>query len=208
MALELIRGADGLHRCGWCGDDPLYQAYHDNEWGLPVADDRRLFEKLCLESFQSGLSWRTILVKRENFRRAFHGFDWQAMAAMGEADVLRLLQDAGIVRHRGKIEAVLHNARLMPELIAREGSLARFVWSFEPAPESRPAGMTVAWLLANTTSAASAAMARELRRRGWRFVGPTTVHAFMQSMGLFNEHLDGCHARTPAQAARAAFRKP
>lgn len=208
MALELIRGRDGLHRCGWCGDDALYQAYHDDEWGMPVTDDRRLFEKLCLEAFQSGLSWRTILVKRENFRHAFHGFDWRAMAAMDEADVQRLLQDAGIVRHRGKIEAVLHNARLMPELIASEGSLARFVWSFEPAPESRPHEVDADWLRANTTSTASTAMAKALKRRGWRFVGPTTVHAFMQSMGLFNDHLAGCHAQARVTSARAMLPRP
>lgn len=208
MALELIQGGDGRHRCGWCGSDAQYQAYHDDEWGMPVADDRRLFEKLCLEAFQSGLSWRTILAKRDNFRRAFHGFDWVEMARMGEPQVLALLQDAGIIRHRGKIEAVLHNARLMPELIAREGSLARFVWAFEPDAASRPAEVSAAWLLANTTSAAASAMARELKRRGWRFVGPTTAHAFMQSMGLFNDHLQGCHARAEVEAARAAFRRP
>ncbi len=208
MALELFQGDDGRHRCGWCGSDAQYQAYHDNEWGMPVADDRRLFEKLCLEGFQSGLSWRTILAKRENFRRAFHGFDWVEMARMGEPEVQALLQDAGIIRHRGKIEAVLNNARCVQELIVREGSLARFVWSFEPAAGSRPEAVTVPWLCANTTSAASTAMAKELKRRGWRFVGPTTVHAFMQSMGLFNDHLDGCHARAVVEAARASFRRP
>lgn len=208
MALELIRGDDGLHRCGWCGSDAQYQAYHDHEWGMPVSDDRRLFEKLCLEAFQSGLSWRTILAKREHFRAAFHGFDWVGMARMGEAEVAVLLQNAGIVRHRGKIEAVLHNARCMQELIAREGSLAKFVWSFEPDAGTRPAEVTVPWLMANTTSTAATAMAKELRRRGWRFVGPTTAHAFMQSMGLFNDHLDGCHARTTVEQARADFRRP
>lgn len=208
MALELIRGDDGLHRCGWCGSDAQYQAYHDHEWGMPVSDDRRLFEKLCLEAFQSGLSWRTILAKRENFRAAFHGFDWVGMARMGEAEVAALLRNAGIVRHRGKIEAVLHNARCLQELIAREGSLAKFVWSFEPDAGNRPAEVTVPWLMANTTSTAATAMAKELRRRGWRFVGPTTAHAFMQSMGLFNDHLDGCHARVTVERARAAFRRP
>lgn len=208
MALELTRGEDGLHRCGWCGSDAQYQAYHDHEWGMPVGDDRRLFEKLCLEAFQSGLSWRTILAKRENFRAAFHGFDWVEMARMGEQEVQTLLQNTGIIRHRGKIEAVLNNARCMQELIAREGSLAKFVWAYEPDPASRPAGISVPWLLANTTSAASAAMAKELKRRGWRFVGPTTAHAFMQSMGLFNDHIEGCHARASVEAARAGFRRP
>lgn len=208
MALELIRGEDGLHRCGWCGSDQQYQAYHDDEWGVPVSDDRRLFEKLCLEAFQSGLSWRTILVKRENFRAAFHGFDWLRMAQMGEPEVQALLQNAGIIRHRGKIEAVLHNARCMAALIEREGSLAKFVWAFEPDPGSRPASVSVPWLLANTTSTAATAMAKELKRRGWRFVGPTTAHAFMQSMGLFNDHLDGCHAQERIEAARAVFRRP
>lgn len=208
MALELLHGADGQPRCGWCGSDALYQAYHDHEWGMPVDDDRRLFEKLCLESFQAGLSWRTILGRRDGFRAAFHDFDWIEMARMGDADVLRLLQDPGIIRHRGKIEAVLHNARCMQELLAREGSLAAFVWSFEPDPASRPAAVTVPWLCANTTSPASEAMARELRRRGWRFLGPTTVHAFMQSMGLINDHLDGCHVRARVTQARASFRPP
>lgn len=208
MALALFHGDDGHPRCGWCGSDAVYQAYHDHEWGMPVDDDRRLFEKLCLESFQAGLSWRTILARRDGFRAAFHHFDWVGMACMGESDVLRLLQDPGIIRHRGKIEAVLHNARCMQELIAREGSLAAFVWSFEPDPASRPAAITASWLCANTTSPASEAMARELRRRGWRFLGPTTVHAFMQSMGLINDHLDGCHVREQVELARRTFRRP
>ncbi|MBN8903164.1 MAG: DNA-3-methyladenine glycosylase I, partial [Rhodospirillales bacterium] len=163
---------------------------------------RRLFEKLCLEGFQSGLSWRTILAKRENFRAAFHGFDADRIAAFDEADVARLLQDAGIIRHRGKIEAVVNNARRVRELVEREGSLAGWVWRFEPRPEDLPPPQTA------STSAASIAMSKELKKRGWAFVGPTTVHAFMQAMGLINDHAVGCVMRERAAAARAAFTPP
>ena len=196
----LWTGTDGRARCAWCAATPGYVAYHDREWGFPVADDRRLFEKLCLESFQSGLSWRTILEKRENFRAAFAGFEHRAMAAFGDADVARLLGDAGIVRHRGKIEAVIHNARLCQALVDEAGSLAAFVWSFEGAPT--PPGVVRA------TSPESDALSRALRKRGWKFVGPTTAYAFMQAMGLVNDHAEGCAARAEVAAAREAFAVP
>lgn len=197
----LTPGPDGQPRCGWCAAAPEFFAYHDREWGYPVADDIRLFEKLCLESFQSGLSWRTILAKRENFRAAFAGFDFRKVAAFDEADVARLLADAGIVRHRGKIEAVINNAQRACDLVAAEGSLAAFLWRFEPrddpaAPQSR------------STSPASVALSKELRKRGWKFVGPTTVYAFMQAMGLVNDHAEGCVRRAAASEARANFRPP
>jgi DNA-3-methyladenine glycosylase I len=175
-------------------------AYHDREWGFPVADDRRLFEKLCLEGFQSGLSWRTILAKRENFRSAFHQFDFDRIARFGDADVERLLLDAGIVRHRGKIAAVIGNARRVRELIAQEGSFAAYVWRFEAVAPVVPA-------LAST-SAASIAMSKDLKNRGWAFVGPTTVHAFMQAMGLINDHAQDCVIRERVARARVGFDKP
>ena len=199
-------GADGAPRCWWPGVDPLYVAYHDTEWGRPVADDRRLFEKLCLEGFQSGLSWLTILRKRENFRAAFAGFDPEIVARFGPADIERLLADAGIVRHRGKIEAVLNNARKVLELREREGSLAAFVWRYEPDPASRPARFTRADIVGSTPE--STALSKELRKRGWAFVGPTTCYAFMQSMGLVDDHLDGCTHRAEVERDRAAFIRP
>lgn len=204
----LVIGGDGRTRCWWPGADPLYLAYHDREWGRPVADDRRLFEKLCLEGFQSGLSWLTILRKRENFRRAFADFDPLALVRFGDADRARLLADAGIVRHRGKIEAVLTNARCALDLIDREGSLAAFVWRFEPDPASRPVRMTRAAACAMTSSPESTALSKELRRRGWAFVGPTTCYAFMQSMGVVDDHLDGCTVRAEIEAERAVFVRP
>ncbi|GGG60914.1 DNA-3-methyladenine glycosylase I [Salipiger pallidus] len=197
----LVPGPDGRPRCGWCGTVPEFFPYHDAEWGFPVSDDRRLFEKLCLESFQSGLSWRTILAKRENFRAAFAGFDIERMAAFDETDVERLLGDAGIIRHRGKIEAVINNARRCIELTEREGSLARFVWTYEPAPDGLPPQ-------SQTTSPASVALSKELKKRGWKFVGPTTVYAFMQAMGLINDHLEGCALREAAAEARRVFSPP
>lgn len=197
-----IPGPDGRPRCRWCAAAPEFFAYHDTEWGFPVDDDRRLFEKLCLEGFQSGLSWRTILAKRENFRAAFHGFDFERVAAFTEADVERLLKDEGIVRHRGKIEAVINNARRARELVAQEGSLAAYVWRFEPAPGDLAAPQTA------STSAASVALSKDLKKRGWSFVGPTTVHAFMQAMGLINDHAEGCAIRDEVEQARAAFKRP
>jgi len=195
-------GPDGRRRCWWCGAAPEFLAYHDEEWGFPVADDRRLFEKVCLEGFQSGLSWRTILAKRENFRAAFRGFDFDAVARFGKRDVERLLADAGIVRHRGKIEAVINNARQARELAAAEGSLAAYFWRFEPAGGSAAKPQTV------STSPESVALSRDLKKRGWKFVGPTTVYAFMQAMGLVNDHVEGCMIRAKVERARKGFRPP
>lgn len=193
---------DGKPRCRWCGVAPEFLPYHDAEWGFPAADDRRLFEKLCLESFQSGLSWRTILAKRENFRAAFSNFDFAKVAAFTEQDVERLLGDAGIVRHRGKIEAVINNAARAVEMVAREGSLAAFFWSYEPDAAECAAPQTA------STSAASIALSKELKKRGWKFVGPTTVYAFMQAMGLINDHVEACVVRERVTAARASFEIP
>jgi DNA-3-methyladenine glycosylase I len=195
VAEGLLAGADGKIRCAWCGDDPLYRAYHDEEWGRPTADDRYLFEKLCLEGFQSGLSWLTILRKRENFRRAFAGFDADALSAFGPADVDRLLADPGIVRHRGKIESVLNNARRARELREEAGSLAAFVWRYRPDPASRPERLDWATLRTLASTLESTALSKELRRRGWSFVGPTTVYAFMQAVGIVNDHVEGCASR-------------
>jgi DNA-3-methyladenine glycosylase I len=204
----LVRDEDGVVRCFWGSSPPEYRAYHDSEWGFPVADDRRLFEKLCLEGFQSGLSWLTILRKREAFRRAFAGFDFDQVARFGEGDVERLLADASIVRHRGKIEATLNNARRAVELAASEGSLAAYVWRFEPDPATRPQRLTWEVLRQVGATPESQALAKDLKRRGWRFVGPTTVYAFMQAMGLVNDHLHGCDLRGPAERARATFAPP
>ena len=183
---------DGHARCAWCGGAPEFLPYHDAEWGFPVADDVRLFEKLCLEAFQSGLSWRTILNKREAFRAAFDGFDFHKMATYTEADVTRLLADAGIVRHRGKIEAAINNARRAQALVAEMGSLAAYFWRFEAVavPGIRP------------TSPESVALSKDLKKRGWKFVGPTTMYAFMQAMGLVNDHQHDCHVRKEIDALR------
>ncbi|HET9104136.1 MAG TPA: DNA-3-methyladenine glycosylase I [Solirubrobacteraceae bacterium] len=202
----LAVGPDGRPRCAWGDATEDYRAYHDHEWGFPVDDDVRLFEKLVLEGFQSGLSWLTILRKRENFRRAFAGFDYARVAAFGEPDVARLLADAGIVRHRGKIEAAINNAARALELVADEGSLAAYAWSF--APPARERALTLAQLRARTTSPESVRMAKDLKRRGWRFVGPTTVYAFMQAMGLVNDHLTGCHVHARAARAREQYTPP
>ncbi|MDO6592178.1 DNA-3-methyladenine glycosylase I [Loktanella sp. D2R18] len=196
-----VHPTDNVPRCGWCAATEDYIAYHDNEWGYPVGDDIRLFEKICLESFQSGLSWRTILTKRENFRAAFAGFDFRKMAQFDDVDVERLLNDAGIVRHRGKITAVINNAQRCCELVDTEGSLAAFIWGFEPKVE----GITPQ---SRTTSPASVSLSNELKKRGWRFVGPTTAFAFMQAMGLINDHAIGCASREVAAHARAAFTPP
>lgn len=205
----LFTDEQGVTRCAWCAATPAYRAYHDSEWGFPVTDDRRLFEKLCLEGFQAGLSWLTILNKREAFRRAFADFDAAAVARFGPADVERLLQDAGIVRHRGKIESAIRNAGRALELADEFGSLAAYAWRYEPHPSSRPKRMTLAALNKLTTSPESVAMSRDLKRRGWTFVAPTTVYAFMQAMGLVNDHLEGCHVRAAATIAAAAIaRRP
>ena len=198
-------GADGRRRCGWCGDDPGYVAYHDEEWGRPVVDDVRLYEKLCLEGFQSGLSWLTILRKRDAFRAAFAGFDPATVARFDDDDVARLLGDAGIVRHRGKIGAAIENARATLAVQETHGSLAALVWSFEP-PRRRRAPRRLGDLAA--TTAESVALARELKRCGFRFVGPTTAYAAMQSLGLVNDHLDGCDVRAACEADRRAATIP
>ncbi len=195
-------GTDGKPRCRWCGDAPEFLHYHDTEWGFPVGDDQRLFEKLCLEGFQSGLSWRTILAKRENFRAAFDGFDFDKVARFTERDVKRLLNDAGIVRHRGKIEAVINNAIRARELVEREGSLAAFIWRYEPGIKE------LAQPQSASTSTASITLSKDLKKQGWKFVGPTTVHAFMQAMGLINDHVEDCVIRSKSEAARKRFKRP
>jgi DNA-3-methyladenine glycosylase I len=202
----LVVGEDGKPRCWWADSTEDYRAYHDTEWGFPVSDDVRLFEKLSLEGFQAGLSWLTILRKREAFRRAFADFDFERVARFGQRDVERLLGDAGIVRHRGKIEAVINNAGRAVELVETEGSLARHVWRFEPTP--RKGRLDRAALAELATTPESEGLAKDLKRRGWRFVGPTTVYAFMQAMGLVNDHLDGCHTRPLVKRARRDFARP
>jgi DNA-3-methyladenine glycosylase I len=202
----IVVGEDGVARCWWSGSAPEYRAYHDTEWGFPVADDVRLFEKLSLEGFQSGLSWLTILRKRPAFRDGFANFEFERVADYGEADVARLLADAGIVRHRGKIEAVINNAQRAIELVQSEGSLARYLWGFEPP--ARAGRLDRAALAELTLSAESTALAKDLKRHGWRFVGPTTAYAFMQAMGLVNDHLEGCDTRVRVDSARARFARP
>jgi DNA-3-methyladenine glycosylase I len=198
----IVEGPDGRPRCRWSAAAPAFVRYHDTEWGFPVADDQRLFEKLALETFQSGLSWRTILAKRPAFRTAFHGFDIARVARFDDADVARLLADASIVRHRRKIEAVIHNARRAEELIDQEGSLAAFVWRYEPDPATLPEPQS------RSVSPESTALARDLKKRGFTFVGPTTVYAFMQAMGLVDDHVEGCVIRAEVEVARQAFVRP
>lgn len=197
-----IVGPDGKSRCHWCGAAPEFLHYHDTEWGFPVSDDHRLFEKLSLEGFQSGLSWRTILSKRENFRAAFNDFDFDRIARFTQSDLTRLLKDEGIVRHRGKIEAVVNNARQSRELVKREGSLAAFVWRYEPDMKQLAEPQTT------STSAESLALSNDLKKMGWKFVGPTTVYAFMQAMGLINDHVADCVIRSKVDHARKSFRRP
>jgi DNA-3-methyladenine glycosylase I len=197
-----IVGPDGKSRCGWCGATPDYLSYHDTEWGFPVGDDQRLFEKLCLEGFQSGLSWRTILAKRENFRAAFRNFDFDQVARFTQRDIDRLLKDEGIVRHRGKIEAVINNAQRVRELIKQQGSLAAFVWSYEPDAQQLGEPQTA------STSKESIALSTDLKKLGWKFVGPTTVFAFMQAMGLINDHVADCVVRSKVERARKSFKRP
>ena len=196
-----ILGPDGQSRCGWCDAAPGFLGYHDTEWGFPVSDDHRLFEKLSLEGFQSGLSWRTILAKRESFRAAFHNFDFTGIARFTERDVDRLLKDGGIVRHRGKIEAVINNARRAQDLVKQEGSLAAFVWRYEPVNQLAKPQLP-------STSAESIALSKDLKKRGWKFVGPTTVYAFMQAMGLVNDHVEDCVIRAKVERARKDFKRP
>ena len=208
MAAGIEAGDDGRARCSWGASSPDYLHYHDTEWGLPVDDDTRLFEKLCLEGFQAGLSWLTILRKRENFRAAFAGFEIERVARFNARSVDRLLRDAGIVRHRGKIESTLNNARRALELRAEFGSLGAYFWGWEPAPASRLTRFTLAQLKALSSSPESTALSKDLKRRGWSFVGPTTAYAFMQAMGIVNDHLSGCDFRDPCEAARRRFRRP
>ncbi len=205
MTKGLNVGCDGVSRCWWCGDDDFYQGYHDNEWGNPITDDRTLFEKICLEGFQSGLSWITILRKRENFRAGFANFEFRRIAEFNEQDVERLLGDAGIVRHRGKIESTINNAKRAIELVEEAGSLSAFFWSFEPDPASRPPVIDHASMSVIGKSPESVALSKALKKRGWSFVGPTTAYAFMQAMGLVNDHLEGCHRRDDLLAARRSL---
>ena len=197
-----ILGPDGKSRCHWCGAAPEFLDYHDTEWGFPEGDDHHLFEKLCLESFQSGLSWRTILAKRENFRAAFHDFDFDRIARFTQRDLDRLLKDEGIVRHRGKIEAVINNALRTQELVKQEGSLAAFIWRYEPDAQQLTKPQTA------STSAESVLLSKDLKKRGWKFVGPTTAYAFMQAMGLINDHVSDCVIRSKVKRARKSFKRP
>ena len=204
----VVTGADGKPRCFWAASTPLYELYHDTEWGRPVSDDIRLFEKMCLEGFQSGLSWLTILNKRENFRAAFAGFDFNTVAQFDETDVERLLQDAGIVRHRGKITSTINNARQMAELISEHGSFARYCWSFEPPVSERPTQFDKSTLMQLAKTPTSTAFAKDLKKRGFSFFGPTTAYAFMQAMGLVNDHMEGCWCRSDCENERATFVRP
>ncbi|MCB9752129.1 MAG: DNA-3-methyladenine glycosylase I [Myxococcales bacterium] len=206
----MITCDDGVARCWWCAGDERYRDYHDHEWGEPVTDDTRLFEKLCLEGFQAGLSWLTILRKRDNFRRAFAGFDIAAVARFNARSVARLLRDPGIVRHRGKIESAINNARQARALQQEFGSLAAYFWTHEPAPRGpeRPRRVTRAAIAKQPRTPTSTRVAKDLKRRGWSFVGPTTVYAFMQAMGLVNDHVEGCPARARVERARARLKRP
>ena len=204
----LTQGFDGDTRCFWAGPDPAYRDYHDHEWGVPTDNDVTLFEKICLEGFQAGLSWLTILRKRDNFREAFDGFDFERVAEFTDADVERLLGNPGIVRHRGKVRSTINNARRARELAGETGSLASYFWSWEPSPKSRPPCLDHATLLSLTKTPESTAMSRDLKRRGWTFVGPTTAYAFMQAMGLVNDHIQGCCARSGIERLLATFPRP
>jgi len=199
---------DATSRCWWCGDDEMYRRYHDEEWGWPVVSDVRLFEKICLEGFQSGLSWLTILRKRDNFRAAFDGFEFHKVARYTDKDVDRLLGDAGIVRHRGKIEATINNAARAIELVGEAGSLATYFWGYETPSEDRPGTLDRETLGQLGQTDMSKALSKDLKKRGWKFVGPTTCYAFMQAMGLVNDHLESCDVRAPVEAARQAFDRP
>ena len=203
----LIVGADGRPRCFWCGASEDYTAYHDQEWGRPVTNDTRLFEKVCLEGFQSGLSWLTILRKRENFRKAFADFDCHKVAKFGDKDIERLLQDAGIVRHRGKIVSTINNAKRAIELEQEFGTLATYFWRFEPAPSARPSTFDKATMMGLAKTPESTALSKDLKKRGWSFVGPTTIYAFMQAMGLVNDHIEGCADREEVEELRAAVKR-
>ncbi|MDO9415613.1 DNA-3-methyladenine glycosylase I [Pararhizobium sp.] len=204
----LISGEDGTTRCAWHGGLEDYRRYHDEEWGRPVTDDRRLFEKICLEGFQSGLSWLTILRKREAFRAAFAGFEIGRVAAFGDDDIARCLADTGIVRHRGKIVSTINNAKRALEMQAEFGSLARYFWSHEPGPDERPKIVSYENLVANPITPTSTRISKDLKKRGWTFVGPTTIYAFMQAMGLVNDHIEGCFCRAGVEEMRRALVRP
>lgn len=208
MANDLDLKLDGVSRCWWGASTEAYARYHDEEWGRPTLDDRWIFEKLCLEGFQSGLSWLTILNKRENFRRAFANFEVDKVSRFNQRSVERLVADAGIVRHRGKIESTINNAKRARELQEAFGSLAAFVWQYEPPANSRPKNFTRATLGKLSQTAQSQALSKELKRRGWSFVGPTTMYAFMQAAGVVNDHIEGCVARDACVAARKRFVVP
>ena len=208
MKTGLIEDEHGVARCWWCGDDPLYISYHDDEWGHPVTDDTRLFEKMCLEGFQAGLSWITILRKRENFRNAFAGFDMQRIACFTQKDVERLLRDEGIIRHRGKIEAAINNAQHAMKLVEEKGSLASYLWNFEPAPANRPERFDYGTLSQLAQTPESKALSKDLKKRGFKFVGPTTMYALMQAMGMVNDHLEGCFMREAVERKREALARP
>ncbi len=204
----LIRGTDGKMRCWWHGGDPVYQRYHDEEWGRPVDDDIRLYEKICLEGFQAGLSWFTILKRRDNFRKAFAGFDFVKVAKFKKSDVERLVKDAGIIRHRGKIEAAVNNAQKTIEVIDEFGSLGAYFWRFEPEPSSRPKRLDYKTMKAMPVTEDSKALSKDLRKRGFNFVGPTTMYAHMQAMGMVNDHLEGCCCREDVERLRNKFKRP
>lgn len=204
----LTVGEDGKTRCSWGGSTDDYAVYHDGEWGRPVNSDVRLFEKICLEGFQSGLSWLTILRKRENFRAGFADFDFNRIAEFDESDVERLVADAGIVRHSGKIESTINNARRAKELVAEEGSIAAFVWKFEPKPEDRPTSFDWVTLRTLAKTPESIALSKALKKLGWSFVGPTTMYAFMQGVGIVNDHVEGCFCRKPVERERRKFKRP
>ncbi|MGC4961421.1 DNA-3-methyladenine glycosylase I [Gordonia sp. DT218] len=195
----VITGDDGVTRCGWAAVEPE-TAYHDEEWGFPLDGDDAFFERVALEGFQAGLSWRTILTKRENFRAAFAGFDIEKVARFSDVDISRLLGDAGIIRHRGKIEAVINNARRAGELIEHEGSLPAYFWRYEPESEPEPH--------TQTTSPESVALSKDLKKRGWKFVGPTTMFALMQASGIVNDHAHECATRSLVAQARSSIRRP
>jgi len=202
MSKQIIVGPDGKSRCSWCDAAPEFLDYHDTEWGFPISDDHRLFEKMSLESFQSGLSWRTILAKRESFRTAFHDFNFDKIARFTQRDLTRLLKDKGIVRHRGKIEATINNARQAQKLVKQEGSLAAFLWRYEPDVKKLAKPQTV------STSAKSLALSKDLKKLGWKFIGPTTAYAFMQAMGMINDHVEDCVSRKKVERARKDFKRP
>ncbi len=204
----LIIGDDGKTRCWWAGHDAEYQRYHDEEWGYPVDDDRHLFEKISLEGFQAGLSWLTILRKRDNFRDAFDNFDYHKIAKYDEDKIADLMTDTGIIRHRGKIEATINNAQRVPGLIKEFGTLSAYFWQYEPDDKNRPSNFTYAELGSLAITDESVAMSKDLKKRGWKFVGPTTCYAFMQSMGIVNDHLEGCHCRSLSTEERKRFDKP